>query len=80
MVKSKKMSKLFNLYERKRGTFKLTALPKISLLENLGLRNGTLVTTQNRYSFGGPVLLKVEGAYCVALGKDIAKQIYVEEV
>ena len=70
-----------NLYEaNKSGTFRVASVPKIGLLENIGLRTGTKVTVQNRYALGGPVLLRVENAYSVALGKDIAKQITVREV
>jgi len=73
--------KTVNLYSAKKtGTFQVVSVPDIGLLENLGLRTGTQVTLQNRYSLGGPVLLRVEDAYSVALGKDIAKQITVQEV
>jgi len=70
-----------NLYTaKKNSTFKVLSVPDIGLLENLGLRTGTQITLQNRYIWGGPVLLRVENAYSVALGKDIAKQITVKEV
>ncbi|MCL2355720.1 MAG: ferrous iron transport protein A [Defluviitaleaceae bacterium] len=70
-----------NLYAAgKSGAFRITSVPKISLLEGMGLRRGTNVTVQNRYIFGGPVLLRVEGAYSVAVGKDVAMQIGVERV
>ena len=69
-----------SLYEAKeRGTFQVTFIPKIKLLENMGLRAGTQITIQNRYALGGPVLLRVEEAYDLALGKDIARQIAVRE-
>ena len=69
-----------SLYEAKKyGTFHLACVPQIGLLEGMGLRIGTKVTVQNRYAFGGPVLLRVEDAYCIALGKDIAQQITVRE-
>ena len=69
-----------SLYEAKKsGTFTVITVPEIGLLENLGVRTGTSVSLQNRYAFGGPVVLRVEGAYSVALGKDIASQITVEE-
>jgi len=72
---------MINLYEaNKRGTFQVLSVPGIGLLENLGVRTGTQITLQNRFALGGPVLLRVEGAYSVALGKDIAKQITVQEV
>ena len=69
-----------NLYEVKsKGVLQVTSVPNICLLDNLGLRAGTQVTVLNRYWMGGPVLLRVEDAYCVALGKDIAQQIMVRE-
>ena len=73
-----KNNNAMNLYEAKRaGTFQVVSVPSIVLLENIGLRAGAQVTVENRYALGGPVLLRVEGAYCIALGKDIAKQIEV---
>ena len=70
-----------NLYQAKKcGNFLVASVPQIPLLESMGLRIGTQVTLQNRYALGGPVLLRVEGAYSVALGKDIAQQIAVKEV
>ena len=70
-----------NLYSASGNSiFQVTSVPDIGLLESLGLRSGTKVKVQNRYIFGGPVLLRVEDAYSVALGKDIATQIGVEEV
>ncbi|MCL2842971.1 MAG: ferrous iron transport protein A [Oscillospiraceae bacterium] len=70
-----------NLYEMKsEGILQVTSVPDISLLDNLGLRAGTQVMILIRYKLGGPVLLRVEGAYSVALGKDIAQQISVQEV
>jgi len=69
-----------SLYEAKKfGNFQVASVPRIQLLENMGLRVGTKITLQNRYKLGGPVLLKVEGAYSLALGKDIAQQIAVRE-
>jgi Fe2+ transport system protein FeoA len=70
-----------NLYEAKRNRIlQVASIPNIGLLQNLGLRNGTKITVQNRYSLGGPVLLRVEDAYSIAIGKDIATQIAVQEV
>ena len=70
-----------NLYEAKsKDVLQVTAIPDISLLENLGIRVGTELCILNRYQLGGPVLLRVESAYSVALGKDIAVQISVREV
>ena len=69
-----------SLYEAKNNnTYRVTSTPNIGLLESLGVRTGTQITVQNRYSFGGPILLRIEDACSVALGKVIAKQITVEE-
>ena len=73
--------KNINLYDaEKAGVFQIVSVPVIGLLESLGLRAGTRIRIQNRYFLGGPVLLCVEDAYSVAVGKDIARQISVEEV
>ena len=70
-----------NLYTApKNGVFTVISVPNIDLLENLGVRVGASIAMQNRYALGGPVLLRVENAYSVALGKDIAQQITVKEV
>jgi len=70
---------LTNLYEAKIDeALEVVSVPNIRLLKSLGVRCGTRLAVQNRYTFGGPVLLKVEGAYSVAIGKDIATQIAVK--
>ena len=70
-----------NLYEtRKKCVFRVASVPDIGLLESLGVREGTQVTVQSRYAFGGPVLLRVEDTYSVALGKDVARRIAVREL
>ncbi|MCL1878319.1 MAG: ferrous iron transport protein A [Defluviitaleaceae bacterium] len=69
-----------NLYEaRPRNALRVASVPDIGLLQGIGLRVGTRVVVQNRYTFGGPVVLKVEDAFCVAIGKDVATQIAVTE-
>ena len=75
------LPEMINLYQaRKNGIFQVISAPDISLLENLGLRHGTQVLVQSRYSLGGPVLLRVENAFTIAVGKDIAIQILIKEV
>ena len=70
-----------SLYDAKKADIlRIVAVPENDTLENLGLRVGTLVRIQNRYALGGPVLLRVEDAYSVAVGKDIARQITVGEI
>ena len=74
------MKKIFNLYEAKISEpFFVVSAPEITLLENLGIRQGMQVSILNRYAFGGPVLLCVDNSYNVALGKDIATLIFVVE-
>jgi len=68
-----------NLYEaKKQCNFEVTSVPAVNLLESIGLRVGSRINIKNRYAFGGPVLLRVEEAYDLALGKDIAQQIAVK--
>jgi Fe2+ transport system protein FeoA len=71
------------LYEaKKRSEVLIVSVPEsktFELLNSLGVRVGTRVKIQNRYAFGGAVLLRVEDTYSVALGKDVAKQITVVE-
>jgi Fe2+ transport system protein FeoA len=70
-----------NLYEAKTNKpLQVISVPNINLLKNLGLRIGTKIAIKNRYAFGGPVLLRVEDTFAVAVGKDIATQISVKEV
>ena len=70
-----------NLYQaKKNNVFQVASVPNIKLLENLGLRKGTQVFVKGRYAFGGPVLLRVQNSFVVAVGKDIATQIAVKEV
>ncbi|MCL2837680.1 MAG: ferrous iron transport protein A [Oscillospiraceae bacterium] len=69
---------ILSLYTAPKNTkYMVVDVPDVGLLNSLGLRAGTKVTVQNRYALGGPVLLRVEDAYSVAIGKDIAKQIGV---
>jgi len=68
-----------NLYEATRGiSCEVASVPKVGLLESLGVRTGTTITVQNRYAMGGPVLLRVNNTFSVAIGKDIATQIAVK--
>ena len=72
------MTLVVNLYEAgEGGSYQVASVPNIGLLENLGVRGGTNVTVHSRYAMGGPVILRVEDAFSVAVGKDIATQIAV---
>ena len=70
-----------NLYEAgKKGLFQVVSVPNIAMLTNVGIRKGVNISIQNKYRLGGPILLKVENSFEVAIGKDIATQIAVKGV
>ncbi|MCL1882886.1 MAG: ferrous iron transport protein A [Defluviitaleaceae bacterium] len=64
----------------KNDIYKVSSVPNIGLLNNLGIRVGTKIAVQQKYAFGGPVLLNVEDSFFVAIGKDIATQITVGDL
>ncbi|MCL2618963.1 MAG: ferrous iron transport protein A [Defluviitaleaceae bacterium] len=73
-------SAVINLYEAAPDVvFSVVSVPNIGLLGSMGLRVGSRVVVQNRYALGGPVLMRVEDTYSLAIGKDIATQIAVRE-
>jgi len=70
-----------NLYEaNKMIALTVKYVPEVGLLENIGIRVGTSLKIKHRYALGGPVLLRIEDAYTVAVGKEIALEIEVVEV
>jgi len=72
---------IINLYEAKRNeVFHVVSIPNVGLLQNLGVREGTKIVVQSRYKLGGPVLVRVEDSFAVAVGKDIATQIAVRGI
>jgi len=69
-----------SLYKANKGhAFAVVYVPPVGLLESLGIRAGARVEVEERYALGGPVLLRVEGACSVAIGKDVATQIVVRD-
>ena len=69
-----------NLYHAKKDlAYRVKSVPSIGLLNSLGIRNDAIIKVKNKYSLGGPVLLQVDSSE-VALGKDIALQIIIQEV
>lgn len=57
--------------------YKITSVPDVSLLQMLGVFEGSVVSKKNTYGFGGPVLLVID-AREVAIGKNYAQKILVE--
>ncbi|MCL1881890.1 MAG: ferrous iron transport protein A [Oscillospiraceae bacterium] len=69
-----------NLYQADCGiAYQVVDSPK-GLLENLGIHAGSRVEIKIRYALGGPVLLNVENAYSIAVGKDVAEKVQVVTV
>ncbi|WP_026895269.1 FeoA family protein [Clostridiisalibacter paucivorans] len=59
--------------------YRIKSLPKMHLLKVLGVREGIDLTFQSKQPLGGPIVVKV-GSRSIAIAKDIAKDIVVEEV
>lgn len=53
-------------------------LPPTLLLESLGLREGLTVALLSRQPMDGPVVVQI-GRRCIAIARDIASQIIVQE-
>jgi len=69
--------KIINLYKADKNKIYQVINAPDGLLESMGVRSGVRVEIKNRYVLGGPVLLRVEDAYSIAIGKDVAKGIQV---
>ena len=65
---------------KKLHRYRVVSVPEIAQLNGIGIRVGLNIYIQNHFFLGGPVLLRVDDAYTVALGKGIANQIFVEEL
>ncbi|OIJ22065.1 iron transporter FeoA [Anaerobacillus alkalidiazotrophicus] len=69
-----------SLYKyKKKNSFVIKEIPNIQLLKSLGVCVGLVTMVVSRMPLGGPVLITV-GKRQVALGKEIADKILVEEV
>lgn len=53
-------------------------VPDVKILNSLGFYPGTVIHKKKRYRLGGPVLIR-RATREIALGKDIASAILVEE-
>lgn len=68
-----------NLYEAQPGKeYTILATPDYKLLSSIGLFSGAKVKMESRYGLGGPVSLSLSTKK-IAVGKDLATQIYVRE-
>lgn len=69
-----------NLYQAEVGKkYTISAIPDHQVLSSIGIFEGAEVKTENRYGIGGPVSLSLSTRK-IAIGKDIALKIFVEEV
>ncbi len=71
------MDSLYTAIEHKK--YHVKELPEIPLLQSLGVFQGAIIEKTHTYGFGGPVLLMIDNRE-VAVGKNYAKEIKVEEV
>ncbi len=68
-----------NLYEVKAGLkYRVTETPSVAIIHTLGVYVGGVVGKVDTYKFGGPALIEINGR-SIAIGKDIAKLIQVED-
>lgn len=68
-----------NLYDTKSGSkYRVIHTPEVAIIHTLGIYVGGVVGKSNTYKFGGPALIEINGR-SIAIGKDIAKLIQVEE-
>lgn len=58
--------------------YTITQLPDEAILYSFGFRVGQSIVAKRRYCFGGPVLIEADTSL-IAIGKDMAKKIMVEE-
>ncbi len=52
----------------------IESLPTIDLVHAMGIRIGQPISMLSRQPFGGPVVVQI-GSRCIALGKDVAREI-----
>ncbi|WMM24643.1 FeoA family protein [Tissierella sp. MB52-C2] len=64
---------------KKTYDYKIKDLPDLHLLKVLGLRKGIDFKVQSKQPLGGPIVVKV-GNRSIAIAKDVAKEIVVQEV
>ncbi|MBB5022512.1 FeoA family protein [Desulfurispira natronophila] len=60
------------------SSYTLTAIPTHPLLSSLGLRQGSQVSIVSRQPLGGPIVIRL-GQRCLAIARDIAEQIQIQE-
>lgn len=67
------------LYNAQNGkTYIVSRIPDIELLSSIGIFKNATIKKENSYRMGGPVSISLSTRK-IALGKDIARKILVEE-
>lgn len=67
-----------DLYSAQAGeNYRVLTAPDAPMINTLGIYVGGVLKKKTTYSFGGPVLVDINGRE-VAIGKDIATEISVE--
>lgn len=68
-----------SLYEMSEGANCIVqSVPNSTLLASIGVFEGVLLKVGHRYAFGGPVAVSI-ATRSIAIGKDIAEKILVQE-
>lgn len=68
------------LYSAENGKiYKVLRVPKIELLSSIGIFKNVTIKKENSYRLGGPVSISLNTRK-IAIGKEIARKILVEEV
>lgn len=71
------MGNLYRVDDKKE--YKIVEIPDSDMLESIGIIPGSIIWKEYTYGFGGPAYIKF-GTRNIAIGKDIAKFVRVEEV
>lgn len=68
-----------NLYRTEEGkTYVVTSIPDCMLLSSIGVLKGAEIKVESKYKLGGPVTVSCSTRK-IAIGKDIARKVLVEE-
>lgn len=79
-MKQSAAKKAMNVYQAENGRhYIVKSTPELGILKSLGIMKDVRILKKLTHHLGGPVLLMVETSE-IAIGKDIAEKIMVEEM
>lgn len=59
-------------------SYLIKRLPRVKLLQSLGIREGAAVSVVTQQPLGGPLVVEIKGR-CVAVDRSLAAEIIVEQ-